>query len=48
MHKTLTPHIAMLGDREKAITAGCVDYIIKPLESKKLLELVSAYLHGQN
>jgi signal transduction histidine kinase len=36
---------AMLGDREKAIAAGCVDYIDKPLESKRLLELVSAYLH---
>ena len=39
---------AMLGDREKAIAAGCVDYINKPLESKRLLELVRAYLHGQN
>jgi CheY-like chemotaxis protein len=39
---------AMLGDREKAITAGCVDYINKPLESKRLLELVSTYLLGQN
>lgn len=37
---------AMLGDREKAIAAGCVDYIDKPLESKRLLELVSTYLHG--
>jgi len=37
---------AMLGDREKAIAAGCVDYIDKPLESKRLRELVSAYLHG--
>lgn len=39
---------AMLGDREKAITAGCVDYINKPLESRRLLELVSTYLYGQN
>jgi CheY-like chemotaxis protein len=37
---------AMLGDRENAIAAGCVDYIDKPLESKRLLELVSAYLHS--
>jgi signal transduction histidine kinase len=37
---------AMLGDREKAIAAGCVDYIDKPIESKRLLELVSTYLQG--
>jgi signal transduction histidine kinase len=37
---------AMLGDKEKAIEAGCVDYIDKPLESKKLLGLVNLYLHG--
>jgi signal transduction histidine kinase len=37
---------AMLGDKEKAIAAGCVDYINKPLESKRLLELVSLYLHA--
>jgi CheY-like chemotaxis protein len=36
---------AMLGDREKAIAAGCVDYIEKPLDSQRLLELVSTYLH---
>jgi CheY-like chemotaxis protein len=37
---------AMLGDKEKAIAAGCVDYIDKPIESKRLLELVSTYLQG--
>jgi CheY-like chemotaxis protein len=37
---------AMLGDREKAIASGCVDYIEKPVDSKRLLELVSPYLHG--
>ena len=35
---------AMLGDKEKAIEAGCNDYITKPLESKKLQELVMAHL----
>jgi signal transduction histidine kinase len=35
---------AMLGDKEKAIAAGCVDYIDKPLESKRLLEIVNKYL----
>jgi CheY-like chemotaxis protein len=37
-----------LGDREKAIAAGCVDYIDKPLDSQRLLELVSTYLHRLN
>jgi CheY-like chemotaxis protein len=35
---------AMLGDREKAIIAGCDDYITKPLDLKKLQELVKNYL----
>jgi signal transduction histidine kinase len=35
---------AMLGDREKAIEAGCNDYITKPLESKKLLEMIQNLL----
>jgi len=35
---------AMLGDKEKALNAGCNDYITKPLESIKLLELVTRHL----
>jgi len=35
---------AMLGDKEKALKAGCNDYITKPLESKKLQELVVMHL----
>jgi signal transduction histidine kinase/CheY-like chemotaxis protein len=35
---------AMVGDKEKALSAGCNDYVTKPLESKKLQELVAMHL----
>ena len=35
---------AMAGDMEKAIKAGCNDYITKPLDSAKLLQMVQSYL----
>jgi len=35
---------AMVGDKEKALEAGCNDYLTKPLDSKKLRELVARYL----
>lgn len=35
---------AMKGDREKAISAGCDDFITKPLDAKRLIEMVQSYL----
>jgi len=39
----LTAH-AMVGDREKAIAAGCDDYDTKPVEFQRLLEKIEAIL----
>ena len=39
---------AMVGDREKAIDAGCNDYLTKPVDSKTLREMVSMYLLREN
>jgi CheY-like chemotaxis protein len=39
----LTAH-AMVGDRDKAIQAGCDDYDTKPIELPRLLEKVEAIL----
>lgn len=41
----LTAH-AMVGDREKAVDAGCDDFDIKPIELPRLLEKIEALLGG--
>ncbi len=35
---------AMVGDREKAITAGCDDYDTKPVDFPRLLKLIEKFI----
>ncbi len=35
---------AMSGDEEKAIEAGCVGYITKPIETRKFLKSIAEYI----
>jgi two-component system cell cycle response regulator DivK len=42
----LTAH-AMVGDREKAVEAGCDDFDIKPIEFPRLLEKIEGLLAGK-
>ena len=35
---------AMKGDEEKALEAGCQDYVVKPLDEEELMEKIAKYL----
>jgi CheY-like chemotaxis protein len=51
-HRSATKHIpivavtafAMKGDRERALEAGCTDYLTKPIRRDALLECVRGFL----
>ena len=36
---------AMAGDKDKAMKAGCIDYITKPIDTRIFLESISPYLN---
>jgi len=36
---------ALVGEKEKAIESGCNDYISKPIDSDRLLEIVGSHLN---
>lgn len=38
---------AMKGDEERALSAGCNGYITKPIDTRRLPELVARYLSGR-
>ncbi|UCG15173.1 MAG: DUF3365 domain-containing protein [Phycisphaerales bacterium] len=43
----LTAH-SMTGDRDKCISAGCDDYIAKPVDPKHIVQTIAAHLAGKH
>jgi two-component system, cell cycle response regulator len=39
---------AMKGDREKALAAGFDEYVTKPIDTRKFIEIVKSFLPGDN
>jgi len=37
---------AMLGDKERALSAGCDEYLIKPVDPSLLIQTIKKYLSG--
>ncbi|MFZ1082303.1 MAG: response regulator [Candidatus Kryptoniota bacterium] len=39
---------AMIGDREKALEAGCCEYVMKPIDRTLLIDAIKKYLPNNN
>ena len=43
----MTSH-AMKGDRKRALTAGCSEYVTKPIDTRKLPKLIARFMEERN
>ncbi|MBN1199861.1 MAG: response regulator [Bacteroidales bacterium] len=39
---------ALMGDKEKAMAAGCNDYVAKPIDRTMLIRLINGHIAGRN